>query len=153
MAARQSQAEEGSARFEYSIVPQPKDVMFRVAITGHMGKVLSQGWLRSPENEFEVVEDYPHPYVCLDGIFTALRFRGKGYASRVVRLLLDEASRQGWAVLCRPMPYGRGKYPLARLFEYYKMLGWRADPYDLINDNWLVWLPGQKPRLQGAYIP
>lgn len=153
MAARQSQAEEGSARFEHSVVPQPKNVKFRVAITGLNDKVLSEGWLRSPENAYEVVEDYPHPYVCLDGIFTALRFRGQGYSSRVVRLLLDEASRQRWAVLCRPEPYGRGKWPLPKLVEYYQLHGWRADPYDLINDNWLVWLPGQKPRLQGAYLP
>lgn len=115
---------------------------YRMAkLTDVVGEPIATASLRSPVNAFEEVDSYPVPYVLLDEVFTAPDYRRHGLARGLIRLLLEEATRQGWAVFCRPSGYGRGKMDRKALFAFYERLGWRADPHQQLNEDWLVRVP------------
>jgi GNAT superfamily N-acetyltransferase len=114
------------------------DVYFKVTIVNKADDIIAEGSLRSPVNVHEIVDTYPAPYVLLDEIYTAPKHRRQGLSTRVIKLLLDEASSHDWAVLCRPSGFGRGKMARDALFAFYRRLGWRDDPHQQLTEHWLV---------------
>ena len=95
----------------------------RFCVHGHsVRNLISSVVLRAPTLVDAAPADGHH--VVLDEVWTHRGHRGRGLVSGLLRLALESASRDGWAVYCRPVAHDGGPGPgQAQLELFYRRRG------------------------------